>query len=249
MLKAIIVDDEKHCVDRLLLLLKKHSATFRTIKICNTIDSAKTEIEKESPDVIFLDIQLHDTTGFDLLAQVDLIDFEVIFTTAYDNFAIRAFRFSALDYLLKPIDEEELDSAVVKLKDRQGLKSMSQKVETLFYNFKRNLSHEKRLAIPSLEGLTMVDVDQIMHLQSDVNYTHIFITSGKKLTAPKTLKYFEDLLDSDHFFRVHKSHLVNVSFISTYLKGKGGHIVLSDGSKIEVAVRRKELLLNKLNAS
>ena len=248
MLKAIIVDDEKHCSDRLGMLLHKHLKSVQVIKICSTITEAKRAIENENPDVVFLDIQLNDNTGFDLLSQIKNINFEVIFTTGYDNYAIKAFKFSALDYLLKPIDKDDLKESINKLKKQEGLKNTIQKIETLFHNFKNNVGHSKRLAIPTLEGLIMVDATKIIHLQSDINYTHIFISSGKKITTPKTLKYFNEILDMPYFFRIHKSHMVNLSFVESYRKGKGGHVVLTNGSKLEVAVRRKEQLLQKLNS-
>ncbi len=247
-MKALIIDDEQHCIDRLQMLLDSHSESVLVAKSCTSVVEGKKEIELLKPDIVFLDIQLHDKTGFDLLSQLKNIDFEVIFTTAFDNYAIQAFKFSALDYLLKPIDENDLNQAVKRVLEQKGLKDASQKIETLFHNFKKEVGQSKRLAIPTMEGLLMVDVDKIVRLQSDVNYTHIFIEPNTKITTPKTLKYFEEILDSEQFFRIHKSHLVNTAYITSYLKGKGGYVALSDGSKLEVAVRRKEALLQKLNS-
>ncbi|UJH68559.1 LytR/AlgR family response regulator transcription factor [Allomuricauda sp. SCSIO 65647] len=246
-LSAIIVDDEQHCTDRLLLLLEEHSETIEVAATCSDIEEAKAHIENEKPDIVFLDVQLHEQTGFDLLAQIEAVDFEVIFTTAFDSYAIKAFKFSALDYLLKPLDREDLNAAIDRLKTQKGLKNASRKIETLLYNFNKNIHQEKHLAVPTLEGLDMIAVKNITHLQSDANYTHIHILPSKKITAPKNLKYFEDILDENLFFRIHKSHLVNLSFINSYLKGKGGYVVLTDGTKLEVAVRRKEELLKRLN--
>ena len=246
-LSAIIVDDEQHCIDRLRLLVEAHTETLQVIGSCNTIAEAKSAIGREKPDIVFLDVQLNDGTGFDLLAQMENVDFEVIFTTAFDNYAIQAFKFSALDYLLKPLEQEDLDNAMERLISQKGLKNASRKIETLLYNFKKNIHQEKRLAIPTLEGLHMIEVNKITHLQSDANYTHIHILPNKRITAPKTLKYFEGILGDGPFFRVHKSHLINLSFVTSYLKGKGGYVVLSDGSKLEVAVRRKDELLKRLN--
>ncbi|MEM1338367.1 MAG: response regulator [Bacteroidota bacterium] len=246
---AIIVDDEQHCIDRLLLLLEAHSETVNVIGTCNSVKAAKALFEREKPDIIFLDIQLNALTGFDLLTQIDNSEVEVIFTTAFDNYAIQAFKFSALDYLLKPLDAADLNATLERLISQKGLKNASRKIETLLYNFNKNIQQEKRLAIPTMEGLDMIEVKHIIYLQSDANYTHIHILANKKITAPKTLKYFEEILDERLFFRVHKSYLVNVSFISSYVKGKGGYVVLSEGSKLEVAVRRKDELLKRLNRS
>lgn len=249
MLKAIIVDDEQHCIDRLDMLLKGHSETVQVIKCCNTISEGQKEIESLKPDVVFLDIQLNDDLGFDLLSRLKHIDFEVIFTTAFDSYAIKAFKFSALDYLLKPIAEDDLGNAIQRLLEQERLKDSSQKIEVLFHNFKKEIGQSKRLAIPTLNGLLMVGTDKIVRMQSDTNYTHIFMSSGKKITTPRTLKYFEELLDSAGFFRLHKSHFVNLSFVDSYLKGKRGYVILSDNTKLEVAVRRKELLLEKLHSN
>ena len=243
MLKAIIVDDEQHCIDRLERLLRSSAHDIQMIAYCKTIDEAKKEIAKIAPDILFLDVQLGNATGFDLLSQLDNIDFEVIFTTSYDKYALKAFKFSALDYLLKPIDNTVLDHALQKLRQQKNLKETSQKIDILFHNFKESNATSKRIAIPTVEGFTMLDTKEIIRFQSDANYTQ-----NKKLTASKTIKYFEEILDDNMFFRVHKSHLVNLDYIETYTKGKGGHITLSDKTKIEVAVRRKDELLQKLKA-
>ncbi|MCK0160955.1 LytR/AlgR family response regulator transcription factor [Allomuricauda sp. F6463D] len=248
MLKALIVDDEQHCINRLEGLLLSEAQDIEIKACCKTIDAAKKEIDRINPDILFLDVQLGNETGFELLSQLKSIDFEVIFTTSYDNYALKAFKFSALDYLLKPIDKDDLADALQKLRQQKSLKETSQKLDVLFHNFKENKQTSKRIAVPTVDGFTMLDTKEIMRFQSDVNYTHIHTIANKKLTASKTIKYFEDVLDECSFFRVHKSHLVNLDYIETYTKGKGGYITLSDGTKIEVAIRRKEELLQKLRA-
>lgn len=247
MLKAIIVDDEQHCINRLDGLLQDEGHDIEVMARCKTIDEAQRKITDLSPDIIFLDVELGNNTGFDLLSQLDTFDFEVIFTTSFDNYALKAFKFSALDYLLKPIDKNDLANALQKLREQRNLKETSKKIDILFHNFKEGNESSKRIAIPTLDGFVMIDTNDIIRFQSDVNYTHIHTLSNKKITASKTLKYFEGILESNAFFRVHKSHLVNLSLVEHYIKGKGGHIILTDGSKIEVAVRRKEELMKKLN--
>lgn len=158
----------------------------------------------------------------------------------------KAFKFSALDYLLKPIDSIELGNALQKLRAQKSLKETSKKIDILFHNFKEGNESSKRITIPTVGGFTMVDTKDMVRLQSDTNYTHIHTVSGKKITASKTIKYFEGLLEDSSSFRVHKSHLVNLSFVEHYIKGKGGYIALTDGSRVEVAVRRKEELFKKL---
>ena len=246
MLKAIIVDDEQHCIDRLKKLLGEHLGAIELIGSFKTVKEALKGIETIAPDVVFLDVHLQDETGFDLLARLSPIDFEVIFTTAYDNYAVEAFRFSALDYLLKPVDKEEFAATIQKIVEKGGLKDASKRLEVLFYNFENKMVGSRKAAIPTLEGLTFIKIDDIVRCQSDGNYTNIFLIENKKLIATKTLKYFEEMLDDHQFFRVHKSHYINVSFIDKYLKGKGGYVLISDGSRIEVAVRRKEEFLKKV---
>lgn len=248
MLKVIIIDDEQHCVDRINKLLNQHKKTIDIVEICTNVKDAKIAIESIKPDVIFLDIHLHKKTGFDLLKQFTTIDFEIIFTTAFDSYAINAFKFSALDYLLKPIDEDELNNTIKKIKDKVSLKDVSKKVEVLFHNLEEKTNQVKKIAVPTLEGLTFIKVTEIVRCQSDVNYTHIFLEGNKKITVAKTLKHFEDLLEPYNFFRTHNSHLINLSFVEKYVKGKGGYVLMSDRTHIEVAVRRKEDFINKLSS-
>ena len=247
MLKTIIIDDEQHCIDRIQKLLSKHSVTINIVNVCSNVDDAKEKIERLNPDVIFLDVHLREETGFDLLKQLSNIDFEIIFTTAYDSYAVEAFKFSALDYLLKPIDEDELQLTIEKLKKKTSLKDVSKKVEVLFHNLEDKTAQVKKIAVPTIEGLTFIKIIDIIRCQSDINYTHIFLEGNKKITVAKTLKHFETLLEPYHFFRTHQSHLINLSCIDKYVKGKGGYVLMSDGIHVEVAVRRKEDFIDKLS--
>ncbi|CAM4257138.1 LytR/AlgR family response regulator transcription factor [Zobellia nedashkovskayae] len=246
MLNAIIIDDEKHCQNRLLLLLKSFD-TINVLKTASTFQEGLEAIKKYSPQVVFLDVQLHNRTGFELLRAVPNINFEVIFATGYDNYALEAFKYSALDYLLKPIDEDDLNIALGKLNKKISLQEISEKMEVLFHNLKdRKASGFKKIAVPTVDGLSMIAINDIVRCQSDVNYTHLFLKTDRKLTVAKTLKYFEALLEKHHFYRTHQSHLINLTFVDKYVKGKGGYALMNDGSHIEVAVRRKEDFLKKL---
>jgi len=240
------VDDEQHCINRLQKQLGAEAPDIEIIACCKTVENARKIIAENSPDILFLDVQLGNRTGFDLLASIKKIDFEIIFTTSYDSYALKAFKFSALDYLLKPVDKDDLKRSLQKLRQQRDLKETSKKIDILFHNFREGNETSKRIAIPTVDGYTMVDAKDIIRLQSDVNYTHIHTVAGKKITASKTIKFFETLLEGADFFRVHKSHLVNLKFVESYSKGKGGHITLADGSQIEVAIRRKEELLKRL---
>ncbi|WP_339918418.1 LytTR family DNA-binding domain-containing protein [Yeosuana marina] len=249
MLKAIIIDDEQHCVDRISKLLCKHNNTIDLVGISTTIEDAKTSIESMLPDVIFLDVHIHDKTGFDLLKQFSNIDCEIIFTTAYDRYAVDAFKFSALDYLLKPIDENEFCLAIEKIKKKASLKDISKKVEVLIHNLENKNQLLRKIAVSTSEGLTFVEVANIVRCQSDINYTHFFLKDKRKITVAKTIKHFENLLEQHNFFRIHKSHLINLSFVEKYLKGKGGYVLMSDKTHIDVAVRRKDAFLKKLSTT
>lgn len=246
MLRAIIVDDEQHCTDRLTKLLSKYSNTLTIVASCSTIRTAKEAIEQLQPNIVFLDIQLHDKTGFELLTQLIKINFEVIFTTAYDTYAVKAFRFSALDYLLKPLDADEVEQTIQKIVEKTNQKETSKKLETLFYNFEHKINGMKKLVIPALEGHSFVKVDDIIRCQSDGNYTDIFLISKRKITATRTLKYFEELLDGPQFFRAHKSHFINIDYVEKYVKGKGSYVQMADGASVEIAVRRRDDFLKIL---
>ena len=203
-------------------------------------------VAKFHPDLVFLDVKIHGENGFDLLKQLDEIDFEVIFTTAYDNYAVQAFKFSALDYLLKPIDPDDLKQAVDKLKTKLSKNELAKKFDVLFHNLKNLEGASKRITIPTVNGLVFLQVSDIIRCQSDVNYTTIYLTDRHKMTVAKTLKEFEALLEEYDFYRVHNSHLINLAFVRSYHKGKGGYVSLSDGSEIEVSTRRKEAFLRRL---
>lgn len=247
MLKSIIVDDEKHCVDRLSFLLEKYSDIIEITAICSTVEDAKKSIEKILPDILFLDVHLYEETAFDLLKKLDTINFEIVFITAFDNYAIDAFKYAALDYLLKPIEEESFEKTIDKLKKKTSLKDIADKMDVLFYNLQNKNAAFNKIVVPTMEGLEFIKIDDIIRCQSDNTYTHIFLKGNKRKTVSKTLKHYENLLEQHHFFRIHHSHLVNISCIDKYIKGKGGYIITSDGAHIEVAVRRKEEFIKKLH--
>ncbi|MFS4467653.1 LytR/AlgR family response regulator transcription factor [Maribacter sp. 2210JD10-5] len=248
MLKAIIVDDEEHCRNRLVHLLANYENKIILVAVCSTLTEAKEQIESKTPDIVFLDVHLNDETGFDLLKQLTKINFEVIFTTAYDTYAVEAFRFSALDYLLKPLDVDEFATTIQKLVEKTDQKEIAKKLETLFHNFEHKFNGTKKLAIPRLYGHSFVKVDDIVRCQSDGNYTDIYLNSNRKITATRTLKYFEELLNAPQFFRAHKSHYINMDYVDKYVKGKGSYVQMADGASVEIATRRREEFLKKMNS-
>lgn len=245
MIRAIIIDDEKHCIDRLSALLKEHCSNIHLMESFQSVKDGLEGIKKLLPDLVFLDVQIHNKTGFDLLQQLDKINFEVIFTTAYDKYAVQAFKFSAIDYLLKPVDVDDLKQAVEKLEKKISQSEAAKRFDTLFHNLQSQQGASKKICIRTVNEFTWVQVDDIIRCQSDVNYTNIVLKDKQKITVSRTLKEFEDMLTDFNFYRVHNSHLINLAFVKTY--NKGGFVVMSDGSEVEVSSRRKEDFLKKLS--
>jgi two-component system, LytTR family, response regulator len=245
MIQAIIIDDEQHCTDRLAGLLKDHHAD--SIRLAATVASVKDgikAIKEYQPDLIFLDVQIHDRTGFDLLRECGSINFKIIFATAYDRFAIQAIKFSAIGYLLKPIDEDDLAEALNKLKETT-VENTSLMAGVIENNLNQHIK-KKRLTIPTGNELLFLNIDEIVRCHSDVNYTTIYKNDKQKIVVAKTLKEFEELLADQDFFRVHNSDLINLAYIKSYNKGKGGSVVLQDGTELEVSTRRKDDFLKKM---
>lgn len=244
--RCLIVEDEKHCADRLTILINRHHTDeIKILSWENNLDNALMAIQRQKPDLVFLDIQIHQSDIFSMLKEIPEIDFNIIFTTAHSEYALDAIKFSALDYLLKPIDEDELKVAIQKHFRNAAGKTYKKSLELLFEHLNDN-SPRKKIGIPSLAGIEFVYIHDIIRCQSDINYTHIFLKDKRKLTVAKTLKEFEDMLSRHNFFRIHNSHLVNLEEVKIYHKGKGGYLILNDNSEIEVASRRKEDLLNLL---
>ncbi|NRD19805.1 response regulator transcription factor [Winogradskyella eckloniae] len=244
MIKTIIIDDEKHCSDRVLNLIERHPNTFKVLKVIDTVDDALELVPQLQPDLVFLDIKIHEKTGFDFLQAMDIINFKVIFTTAFDNYAIKAFKFSAIDYLLKPIDADDFNASVLRLKETISQQSMEQQLQSLFENIKPN--QKKVITIPSLTGFETLKIEDIVHLEADTSYTHIFTKEGKSMVS-KPIKFYEELLDDETFFKTHKSHLINLDHVKQYFKGKQSYVVMSNDAQVPISVRRKEEFLKHFN--
>jgi two-component system LytT family response regulator len=243
MLKAIIVDDEPDCCETLSMLLERYCPEVGVTTICGSGAAALLAIPEQKPQLVFLDIEMPHMNGFQLLEQLPAIDFELVFTTSYDQYAIKAIRFSAMDYLLKPVDREELRQAVQKCVHRQQ-PPLPQQLEILLQKLHQPAT--SRIAIPTLEGLQMIPVASIISCRSDSNYTTLHLKGKQKIIASRTLKEVEEMLEGLSFLRVHQSHLANLDEVSKYVRGEGGYLVMSDGSTVDVARSRKDLLLQKL---
>ena len=213
---------------------------------CRSGKKGLEAIQKHSPDLVFLDIEMPAMNGFEMLEQFKEIPFSVIFTTSYDQYAIKAIRFSALDYLLKPIDPKELILAVQKIQTQKNLPSAEQ-FEMLLKHVHHKGTGFQKIAIPTAEGFELIPSDHIVHCEANDNYTHLYLKNKNKITACRTLKEMEEQLqDFDFFIRVHHSHLVNLNEVTKYVRGEGGYLILTDGSSVNVSRSRKEMLLKKL---
>lgn len=247
MIKALIVDDEEKSRVTLKNLLVMYCPDVEVVELCDSVDSALASINKRMPDVVFLDIEMPFQNGFTLLEKVKEPTFKVIFTTAYDHYAIKAIKYSAIDYLLKPIDSDELTSAVKRISGTKPTSTQTtQNFEALLSNLKVKGSNAK-IAVPTFEGLQMISIAEIVKCTADESYTHITLTNKTKITVSRLLKEYEELLSDLNFFRVHNSCLVNLAHVSKYIKGDGGYVMMSDGSSVEVSRRKKTELLNKLS--
>jgi two-component system LytT family response regulator len=245
MLRSIIIDDEFKSREVLKSLLEKFCENVEVLATCQNGDEAISAITTHTPDVIFLDIQMQRETGFEILQRLDKIDFEIVFTTAYSEFAIKAFNFSAIDYLLKPIDIEMLRKAVEKARKRI-VGSISQRVAQLAENMKENSFKNTRLAIPSTDGLVFVAVSEIIYCEASGNYTNIYLEENRKFLVSRTLKEYEELLVDQDFFRIHNSHLINLNAIKKYIRGDGGQVVMKNDKTLDVSKMKKKGFLDKI---
>jgi two-component system, LytTR family, response regulator len=243
MLKAIMIDDEAHCLETLSILLKEYCPDVQVLERCRSAVNGLKVIEKLKPDLVFLDIEMPGMNGFEMLEQFTEITFAIIFTTSYDRYAIKAIRFSALDYLLKPIDPNELVSAVKKVQEQRHL-PMAEQFQMLLKQIQGKDHHFKKIAVPTAEGFELIPADQVTRCEADDNYTHLFLKNKNKIIACRTLKEMEEQLhDFSFFVRVHHSYIVNLNEVIKYVRGEGGYLVLSDGSTVNVSRSRKDALL------
>lgn len=247
MIKAIIVDDELGARESLSKMIEKNCKQIEVVAKVDSMLSAFEAITNKEPDLVFLDIEMPNGNAFDLLEKFKNINFNIIFTTAYDHYAIKAIKFSAIDYILKPIDPEELITAVKRFEAQRGQKeSLDKQFKTLLSNVKPD-NKLKKVGIPDGDGLIFINLSDIIRCDSDGNYTFFILTSGKKIIASRTLGEYEQMFADDNFFRIHRSHLINLEHVKKYIKGEGGYVVMSDNSQVEVSRRNKTDFLEKLS--
>ncbi len=242
MLTAIIIDDELKGRIALKQKLKDYCPEVQLVGEAANGEEGLHLIEKTKPQLVFLDIEMPRMNGFEMLHKLPDKNFHLIFTTAYDQYAIKAIKYAAFDYLLKPVDIEELQSAIKKAELQAEQNNTGQKLETLEHNL-QDRHHLNKIAIPTLDGLLFFNIDEIVHLEAQSNYTMIYFTNHPKLLASRTLKDFEELLQPAIFFRPHHSHIINLNYIKRYIKGNGGQIEMQNGHYVDVARRKKEEFL------
>lgn len=247
MIRSIIVDDEKKSRETLKRMITNFCEGVEIIGEAGSVDDAYRLLSVENPDVVFLDVEMPGGNGFTLLEKYKKPPFQVIFTTAHDLYAINAIKFAALDYLLKPVNIKELQEAISKVREA------TEDEEIRFRQFdtlKSNLHQEDRqfakIALPTSTGIDFFDAEDIVRAEAERAYSNFFLKDGRKIMISKPLKEYESLLEECDFFRVHKSHMVNLNHLKRYVKGKGGYVVMDDDSYVDVSVRRKEALLTRI---
>jgi two-component system LytT family response regulator len=243
MIKAILIDDEVHCLDTLSMLITDFCPEVQLMEQCHSAKQGLDAAARHQPEIIFLDIEMPVMNGFEFLEQFKEISFAIIFTTSYDQYAIKAIRFSALDYLLKPIDPKELIAAVRKVQTQKHL-PVPEQFQMLMNQIKHKEVGFSKIAIPTSEGFELIPADQVIRCEADDNYTHLYMKNKTKIVACRTLKEMEEQLqDYASFIRVHHSYVVNLNEVNKYIRGEGGYLVMSDGSTVNVSRSRKDSLM------
>ena len=248
MIKGVIIDDEKGARDIIKILLQSIKGNFKVVAEADGVTTGIDAINKHQPDFIFLDIKMRDGSGFDLLKKIDHINFEVVFITAYNNYAIEAFKFSAFDYILKPFNKEDLQKIISKLEAHFSgrEKNNEKKLKVLVENYDSK-GQVKKLVIKNIEGFEVIEIDNIIRLEADSNYTHFYTINKRKLTASKNIGEYENLLKEHGFFRIHQSSLVNLRHIIGFQKNDGGIVKMVNGDQLKISRLKKAEFLSKFH--
>jgi len=246
-MKAIIIDDEKNQRNVIHQILKKYCPDISVVGEVANIDNAFSLIKTHYPDLIFLDVEMPHGSGFDLLTKFDKIPFEVIFVTGFGQYAVKAFEFNALHFIQKPIDDRVIMQAVARARVRMQEKTRANYYDVVLENLRQPMNPENQIAIPLAEGFEFIKVKDIVRCKSDAGSTFIYLSNKKRIFSSKNLKEYQKLLADYNFYRIHNSHLVNMSHIKKYLKQDGGAVIMSDNSEIPISRRRKDTFLELLN--
>jgi two-component system LytT family response regulator len=249
MIRAVIIDDEPNNLVILEGMIQEFCPSVLVAGKADNARRAEALIREAKPDLVFLDIEMPYGNGFDVLDRLRPVSFEVVFVTAFNEYTLKAFRYSALDYLLKPIDINELQQSVARAEQNIQLKNFDRRLEGFMRNMKKTSPEMHKIGLPDKNGIVFVAVSDIMHCEANRGYTHIYIKNKSKIISSKNISEYEALLPDSKFYRVHHSHLVNLTYVSGYQRGRGGYLEMEDGAVIEVAVRRKDELMVRLGLS
>ena len=247
MIKTIIIDDEHYGRQSLQQAVEQYCPEVAILQICESPEAGIAAINALKPDLVFLDVQMPNMSGFDVLQKLSPIDFEVIFVTSYDQYAIKAIKFSAIDYLLKPVDVDDLIHAVQRAKENLQKNGKRQRYQSVLHNLNYTSGKIEKLAVPTLEGIDFFRTDDIIYCEADGSYTTLYLAGHQKQVISKNLKDFENLLSGSGFCRVHNSHLINLGHVKKYVRGDGGYVILTDDHHVDISRRRKDVFLSGLN--
>jgi two-component system LytT family response regulator len=246
MIRTVLVDDEVDSIRILQRLLETYCPQVSIVGTAGGVETALPLIRESKPDLVLLDIEMAQGNAFDLLNQLQPIGFKVIFVTAFDNYAIRAFKYSAVDYLLKPVDIDDLRNAISRVREKPSEHTIVQQMKILLENVGTLQLPQQKMAVPTITGLIFIAVQDIIRFEAKGNYSSICLSSGESIMATRTIKDYEEILPETIFCRIHNSHIINLSRIKKYQKGRGGSVEMEDGSVIEVASRRRDEFLRRL---
>lgn len=246
MIRTVIIDDQQECIDDLHYLFKKLSLPLEVVATANTGSEGLAAILKNKPQLVLLDVVMPGMSGFELLELLPEINFHLIITTSEDKFAMQAIRYSALDFLLKPVNEKELKNAIIRVDDKLALPKKTQ-IDLLQQSLKQRGQTLKKIAIPVSDGIELINLEDILFFESDGNYSTIHLKNEKNILVSKPIGKFEEMIGDNIFFRVHSSYLVNLNFIKKYSRSDGGYVVLENGKSLSVARNRKEELVEALS--
>ncbi len=242
-IRTVLVDDEKNSLIILQKLMEKYTPDIEIVATAQSVEEGIQTINEQKPDLVFLDISMPDGDGFEVIKKTEYKNFGIIFSTAYDQYAIRAFEVAALHYILKPVKAEDLKEAIKRYKTAK-----EENVDFKMKIFNEALKEQpSKLILPTSSGMHIIDINEIVRCESSNNYTTFFLTDGKRIVVSKSIQIYEHMLSQSHFCRIHNKHIVNLKFIKKYVKGRGGHVELADGSHVDVSDGRKKNFIEKLN--
>lgn len=245
MIRAVIIDDEPGNIITLTEMLNNYCPSVFLCGTAENIREGELLINKENPHLVFLDIEMPFGNAFDLLDKMMPVRFEVIFITAFNNYAVQAFKYAALDYILKPVNIEELKKSVQRVQERVMEKTVNLRIESLIGNLKGDAQAVKKIALPTVTGLSFEPIDQITRIEAEGNSVVVILKDGKRKPVAKNLGDFEDILTDGNFFRIHNSHIININYVKKYYKGRGGYVEMEDGTTVGVSTRKKDEFLEK----